>query len=526
MRIVRWIAVAAGALLLLVVIVIAALLYYVSTDSFNRTVAGRAGEMTHRKVAIDGNIDIHWGRITRVVLSQVKIGNADWGSSPTMGSADRIEFTINLPALLHGNVVLPELTIVGPQLLLERNDKGQSNWDFSTNPAAATAAEATSPDKRGDLPIIGRLAIHEARLTFRNPVRGIDSDLAGNLTLETGGRRPHLSADLVSQRLDFDDLAGFIGATPATGPGEAANAEQKQEAKKEKQDQRVLPDEKVDLVRLRATDMKIALTGKEVIAQKLPMEDFNATFLLDDGLLTVEPLAFGAADGRIAGSVVLNGREKVPVVSGDLQLSQLQLAKFFGNSDLAKEMGGTFGGHFALQGHGRSIAEILANSNGKVVLTMSGGKMSSHLLERVGGDIAESLGFRLTKDKPVKIRCAVADFDLQSGDLKAKTLVLDTTDTNVTGEGHIDLGSEKLDLKLNAHPKDPSLLAARTPVLIKGTLSDPKFGVDPSGVIGGAAAAVLSVFLAPIAVLLPMIELGLGKDSPCNELIREAQTSN
>jgi uncharacterized protein involved in outer membrane biogenesis len=374
--------------------------------------------------------------------------------------------------------------------------------------------------------LAGHLIREESRWRYENFKGAVgDSDLAGNLALETDGGRPHLKADLTSQRLDLDDIAGFLGATPAAA-FEKANPEQRQETKKEKQDQRVLPDEKIDLARLRATDMKIALTGKEVIAHKLSLEDFKATLLLDDGLLTVEPLAFGAADGRIAGKVVLNGREKMPVASGELQLSRLQLAKFFSNSDLAKEMGGIFGGHFALQGHGHSIAEILATSDGNVVLTMSGGKMSSHLLERVDGDIAQSLGFRLTTDKLVKVRCAVADFGLQSGDLKAKTLVLDTTDTNVTGEGHVDLGSEKLDLKLDGHPKDPSLLAART-VLIKGTLSNPKFEIDPSEVVArGAAAAVLGVLLAPIAALLPMIELGLGKDSPCDELIREAQNSN
>jgi hypothetical protein len=63
--------------------------------------------------------------------------------------------------------------------------------------------------------------------------------------------------------------------------------------------------------------------------------------------------------------------------------------------------------------------------------------------------------------------------------------------------------------------------------LIKGTLSKPQVGVDPSQAIArGAAAAVLGVLLTPLAALLPMIDLGLGKDSPCHELIREAQNSN
>jgi len=50
-----------------------------------------------------------------------------------------------------------------------------------------------------------------------------DSDLAGNLSVETGGKRPYLRATLTSRRLDFDDLAGFVGAAPQAGGGEATN---------------------------------------------------------------------------------------------------------------------------------------------------------------------------------------------------------------------------------------------------------------------------------------------------------------
>jgi len=64
-------------------------------------------------------------------------------------------------------------------------------------------------------------------------------------------------------------------------------------------------------------------------------------------------------------------------------------------------------------------------------------------------------------------------------------------------------------------------------VLINGRLGDPQFGIDPSQAIArGAAAAVLGALLTPLAALLPMIELGLGEDSPCHKLIRQAQTSN
>src|SRR4030095_14457721 len=97
--------------------------------------------------------------------------------------------------------------------------------------------------------------------------------------------------------------------------------------------------------------------------------------------------------------------------------------------------------------------------------------------------------------------------------------VLDTTDTNITGEGDLDLSSEKLNLTLNAHPKWAGPLTARPPILIKGTLSKPQVGVDPSQAIArGAAAAVLGVLLTPLAALLPMIDLAPGKATPSQEL--------
>jgi uncharacterized protein involved in outer membrane biogenesis len=190
-------------------------------------------------------------------------------------------------------------------------------------------------------------------------------------------------------------------------------------------------------------------------------------------------------------------------------------------------MGGTFGGRIELEGTGRSTAELLGAADGGAVIVMSGGKLSNLLLELVGIDIAEALGFVIGEDKPVAVRCAVADFKVTDGLLKTQTFVIDTTDTNVTGEGTINLKNEKMDLKLEAHPKDPSLLSARTPVTIGGSMADPKFGIDPKQAVArGAAAVVLGALLTPLAALLPMIELGLGEDSPCHKLITQAQTSN
>jgi hypothetical protein len=176
-----------------------------------------------------------------------------------------------------------------------------------------------------------------------------------------------------------------------------------------------------------------------------------------------------------------------------------------------------------LSGVGNSTAEILGSSDGKLALVMGNGTFSNLLVELAGIDIAESLGLLISKDKPITLRCTVADFTVQKGRAQVKTFVIDTTDTAISGTGSIDLGKEAMNLKLKAHPKDPSLFAARTPIDIRGTFANPSVGLDPKEAAArGGVAAALSAILTPLAALLPFIELGLGEDSPCESMIQQA----
>src|SRR6266513_4406998 len=70
---------------------------------------------------------------------------------------------------------------------------------------------------------------HEAKIwAFSNfSGRVGESDLSWSIRVDTGTQRPLMKADLVSTSLDFDALAGFIGATPGTAPGETTAADQK-----------------------------------------------------------------------------------------------------------------------------------------------------------------------------------------------------------------------------------------------------------------------------------------------------------
>jgi hypothetical protein len=110
--------------------------------------------------------------------------------------------------------------------------------------------------------------------------------------------------------------------------------------------------------------------------------------------------------------------------------------------------------------------------------------------------------------------------------MTTRALVLETSDSTVTGSGTIDLGKETLNLTLLAHPKDASVLAASTPVTLKGTFREPQIDVVSEEMEGkGLAALALGVVLPVIGAVLPFIETGEAKGVNCAALMNEARTA-
>jgi uncharacterized protein involved in outer membrane biogenesis len=142
----------------------------------------------------------------------------------------------------------------------------------------------------------------------------------------------------------------------------------------------------------------------------------------------------------------------------------------------------------------------------------------------IGVDIAEALGLMVKGDKPAQIRCMAADLPVESGTIKTNFFILDTTDTLVQIQGTADLTAERLDLRVTAHPKDPSPLSVRTPITISGPFAKPAIGVDAGALAARTAGAVaLGALLTPLASILAFIEPGLEKDSDCAKLLQEAK---
>ena len=340
-----------------------------------------------------------------------------------------------------------------------------------------------------------------------------DSDLAGDAAVTTGGARPFLKADLKSQRLDIDDLAGFIGAAPQSA--ESTNPELAARAARQKASPRLLPDKPYELDRLRAMDADVRLKAHRINAPKLPLDDMDARLLLENGLLRLEPLNFGVAGGDIRSTIRMDAREAPIRTRAQVAARRLELDKILPTPAAAKDAIGRVGGDMVLAGNGNSVAKMLGSASGEVALGMGSGQISNLVMELAGLDVQEALKFLITKDRRVPIRCAWGDFTVKNGVMSSRGLAFDTTDTLIVGEGSISLRDETLDLTLRPRPKDRSLLVFRAPLLVGGTFKDPSFRPDMARVGLRAALAIALANIAPPAALLATFERGPGKDTGC-----------
>ena len=119
----RHVAIAVAALIALLVLAIA----FFPWQWLRGPVAAHLSSSLNREVTL-GSLSVDLGRVTRVRLGDVTIANAPWSTQQPMAHADGVVLFFGLPALFR---LRPDYVhLEKPDVLLERNAKGDANWQF------------------------------------------------------------------------------------------------------------------------------------------------------------------------------------------------------------------------------------------------------------------------------------------------------------------------------------------------------------------------------------------------------------
>ena len=370
----------------------------------------------------------------------------------------------------------------------------------------------------------GHLVLKGNRYSLDNLVGKIGStDFYGSGAYVEREPRPLLTADLHSRLLNLADLGPMVGiktkesiGKPKVTQAETNTRAQAAAAERVRDGNRVLPAGSFEGSRLQAIDAEVTLVAKRLkVPVDLPFESLRASLKLHDAILKIQPLEFGFAGGAIIANATMDAREPTLKSHAQVDFRRLRLDRLFPENSVVAKAAGTLGGKLDLRGRGNSIADMAAKSNGGLSAAIANGRISNLMDALSGLNGGKALRLLIGGDKDIDVRCGAVAFDVANGQGTSTLFVIDTEQTQVTGEGGFDLDKEQFDIKIEPKPKRPGILSLRTPVRVYGTFRDPDFALEkgPLALRAGAAAALAVV--NPLAALLPLIETGPGLETDC-----------
>src|SRR6185503_21225148 len=146
-----------------------------------------------------------------------------------------------------------------------------------------------------------------------------ESDLAGSLRVDTNAEPTNMTGDITAKVLNIVDLGPLVGTNK---PGKKSG---------------LLPDAPFDSSRWDSVNADVKIrAGTIKRPDQLPLQHLNTRIVMKDQVLSLDPLEFGIAGGRLAGTVRLDGRQE-PIKS-DLRMgvTSLKLAELFPTVEKAR----------------------------------------------------------------------------------------------------------------------------------------------------------------------------------------------
>jgi uncharacterized protein involved in outer membrane biogenesis len=164
----RWTGISLGTLVLIVVLVLAFMDWNLLKHPIERIASAKSG----RTVTIAGDLNVHiWSWTPTVILNGLTVGNPPWEANRPMAKIERLEIHLKLLPLLKGDVILPRVAVVKPDVYLHQDKSGRANWTFENK--APANAPASKPTK---LPVIRDLLIEDGKLVLADDIRKLKVD--------------------------------------------------------------------------------------------------------------------------------------------------------------------------------------------------------------------------------------------------------------------------------------------------------------------------------------------------------------
>lgn len=340
----------------------------------------------------------------------------------------------------------------------------------------------------GKIKIEGNLTPVGRDLHFGNLLAQLgDSDASGYIIV--GMNAPlHVTSELKSKVFDVAPYWNFLPESPPPPPG------------------KVFPSNPIKLELPDVAQLQLRFAAQSILIGGEEFSNFLLDGKLSDNVLRFTHLDLDVAKGRVATNMTVTPQRETLRLSFHTQASDIDLAGLLNENDMPKYAKGKVGVLFEGKSSGDTVAALAAGMRGRAFFELQEGAIPLRLSSLLRGGITDVLrsieGMFNGEGKDAKIDCGFGAFVINDGVAQSKALLLMTNKAVVTGDGHIDLGEERLRFRLSPRPRDESMISLASDVDISGTLAFPEFHLNKSSVAKNVGKTAIGMALGPLGMLL------------------------
>jgi uncharacterized protein involved in outer membrane biogenesis len=525
-------------------------LFLVSTinlDDYRAQLTEILETQTGRKVSIGEGLQLKLLPQPSFVLTDIRLANTPWGTTPDMLTVRRLDAELQLQPLFNGEIVIQRIGLHDATLWLERNRSGEPNWQFASKESSEREPPSIEELAINGLTIGWRNHDHKAWkkvklslavLRKRQTTETLQLELRGSYRdrpLQLGAQMlpPQLASD--QTKLEFQEIKASLGSSDISGdlsldlrprhkPRVTADLRSTHLRLEDFYDPGVSeppPDKVFDrdtfsLSILKPWNGSVAYQAKRLRRKQLVIADLRLDFKLENGTLAANADIGSSTKVRLQ----VNAAARPPRVDLTYSAKNLELADLIRSGGRSGPVTGRGDLLLKLRGRGDTVAALMASLNGYARLLAGKGRLHVGNIDTLTGGLWNILGTLTAKNsKSAVMNCMATDFEIKNGVATSRAFLIDSEHATLFGNGNIDLRRERVNFLLKPTPKTVTLNVA-VPVEVGGTLKEPNYRLKKSET-ARKAIGVVGLFVFPPAALIGLGELGTGEENPCLRIARD-----
>lgn len=269
-----------------------------------------------------------------------------------------------------------------------------------------------------------------------------DNTFTGNINLKLD-KKPYAELELKSDKVDFtpfitskeksSENVTIQQTTPAASPVAKTSNE---------------------LSFLNGFNAKTKLNIKELVANKIVLNNIHADIVNDEGIATFKEISFDLAKGHITTTGSANGKQKNALIKLNTKINDVDLNTFFSEIEVSKDLEGLFNASGNVEVNTITASKLLESLQGNLAITITNARLDNinipSIIEEAASKYTKDISTPDSQKRYTEFQKIEANASLNKGDLDLTSLTATSPLLEVVeSSGKVGMIERDLDVNLN-----------------------------------------------------------------------------